>query len=84
VSVIVTFDRSLTNKYAHEFAAIQGRFEAMVASLEPPFCYAGLPEVMLSREALRLIQCLGRNRIGESHNYLYQVSKGANQNGIPI
>jgi len=56
VSVIVTFDQSLTNKYAHEFTAIQGRFEAMLTSLEPPFCYARLPEVMLPQKALGLIQ----------------------------
>ena len=56
VSVIVTFDQSLTNKCAHEFTAIQGRFEAMLASLEPPFCHARLPEVMLPQKALGLIQ----------------------------
>lgn len=56
VSVIVTFDQSLTNKYDHEFTVIQGRFEAMVADLEPPFCYARLPEVMLPQKALGLIQ----------------------------
>ncbi len=55
-SVIVTFDQRLINKYAHEFAVIQGRFEAMMAGLEPPFCYARLPEMMLPQKALGLIQ----------------------------
>jgi hypothetical protein len=56
VSAVVTFDQSLTNKYTHEFAAIQDQFEAMIAGLEPPFCYARLPEVMLPQKALGLIQ----------------------------
>lgn len=56
VSIIVTFDQRLTNKYTHELAVIQDRFEAMVASLEPPFCYARLPRVMLPQKALELIQ----------------------------
>ena len=56
VSVIVTFDQRLISKYTHELTVIRGRFEAMVASLEPPFCYARLPEVMLPQKALELIQ----------------------------
>lgn len=56
VSVIATFDQRLIGKYAHELTAIRGRFEAMVASLEPPFCHARLPEVMLPQKALGLIQ----------------------------
>lgn len=56
VSVVATFDQRLTSKYAHELAVIQDRFKAMVAGLEPPFCYAQLPEVMLPQEILGLIQ----------------------------
>jgi hypothetical protein len=56
VSVIVTFDQRLISKYAHELAVIRGQFEAMMAGLEPPFCYARLPEVILPQKALGLIQ----------------------------
>lgn len=56
VSVIVTFDQRLTSKYTHELTAIRDRFEAMVAGLDPPFCYARLPEVILPQKALGLIQ----------------------------
>jgi hypothetical protein len=56
VSVIVTFDQRLISKYTHELAVIRGRFEAMVAGLEPPFYYARLPEVMLPQKALGLTQ----------------------------
>jgi hypothetical protein len=56
VSIIVTFDQRLISKYAHELAVIRGQFEAMMAGLEPPFCYARLSEVILPQKALGLIQ----------------------------
>ncbi len=56
VSVVVTFDQRLISNYTHELVVIRDRFEAMVAGLEPPFCYARLPGVMLPQEALELIQ----------------------------
>lgn len=56
VSAVATFDQRLVSNYAHELAVIRGQFEAMVVGLEPPFCYARLPEVMLPQKALGLIQ----------------------------
>lgn len=43
VSVVATFDQRLISNYTHELAVIRGQFKAMVASLEPLFCYAGCP-----------------------------------------